>query len=44
MPPTEMTCALPASRLPEILASIVRNAYADGEVAKYAGEDARRFA
>jgi uncharacterized protein (DUF169 family) len=44
MPPTEMTCALPAAQLPEILASIIRNAVADGAVAKYAGEDARRFA
>jgi len=44
MPPTEMTCALPAAQLPGILASIVRNAGADGAVAKYAGDDARRFA
>jgi uncharacterized protein (DUF169 family) len=44
MAPTEMTCALPAARLPEILASIVRNAGADSAVAKYAGEDAQRFA
>lgn len=44
MPPAEMTCALPAARLPEILAAIVKNAGADAAVAKYAGEDARRFA
>jgi uncharacterized protein (DUF169 family) len=44
MQPTEMTCALPAAKLGEILASIVRNAGADGAVAKYAGDDARRFA
>ena len=44
MQPTEMTCALPAAQLPGILASIVRNAGADGAVAKYAGDDARRFA
>src|SRR5215510_10591488 len=44
MPPTEMTCALPASQLPDIVASIKRNAEADATVARYAAEDARRFA
>jgi uncharacterized protein (DUF169 family) len=44
MQPTEMTCAIPAASLPEVLASIVRNAGADSAVAKYAGEDAKRFA
>ena len=43
MPPTEMTCALPASQLPEILDSIKRHADADTTVAQYAAEDARRF-
>ena len=43
MQPAEMTCALPAAQLPEILSAIVRNAAADGAVAKYAAEDARRF-
>ncbi len=44
MPPTEMTCALPASQLPDIVASIKRNADTDSIVARYATEDARRFA
>jgi uncharacterized protein (DUF169 family) len=43
MPPTEMTCALPASQLSEILASIKQHAVADTAVAHYAAEDARRF-
>lgn len=43
MPPTEMTCALPAEQLAEIVASIRRHAEADGLVARYAAEDARRF-
>jgi uncharacterized protein (DUF169 family) len=43
MPPTEMTCALPASQLPEIVASIKRHADADNMVARYAADDARRF-
>jgi uncharacterized protein (DUF169 family) len=44
MPPTEMTCALPASQLPEILESIKAHSDADNTVAHYAAEDARRFA
>jgi len=43
MPPTEMTCAIPASKLAEIVASIERNAVADNAVARYAADDARRF-
>jgi uncharacterized protein (DUF169 family) len=43
MPPTEMTCALPASQLPEILESIKRHSDADSTVAHYAADDARRF-
>jgi uncharacterized protein (DUF169 family) len=43
MPPTEMTCALPASQLADILASIQQHAVADIAVAHYAAEDARRF-
>jgi uncharacterized protein (DUF169 family) len=43
MPPIEMTCAIPAARLAETLASIERNAAADSAVAQYAAEDARRF-
>jgi uncharacterized protein (DUF169 family) len=44
MQPTEMTCALPADQLADIVASVQRNASADSAVAKYAAEDARRFA
>lgn len=40
----EMTCAIPASRLPEVLESIRNNAAADTTVARYAAEDAKRFA
>lgn len=44
MPPTEMTCAIPASQLAETVAAIQHNAVADNAVARYAAEDARRFA
>jgi uncharacterized protein (DUF169 family) len=44
MAPTEMTCAIPAAKLPEILASIQQHAEADNIVARYAAEDALRFA
>jgi uncharacterized protein (DUF169 family) len=43
MPPTEMTCAIPASRVAGVVDAIERNAEADGVVARYAAEDARRF-
>jgi len=43
MQPAEMTCALPADQLAEIVASVQRNATADTAVAKYAADDARRF-
>jgi uncharacterized protein (DUF169 family) len=43
MPPTEMTCAIPAAKLPEIVASVLQHAGADTTVAKYAAEDATRF-
>jgi uncharacterized protein (DUF169 family) len=43
MPPTEMTCALPASQLPDIVESIKRHSDADATVARYAADDARRF-
>jgi uncharacterized protein (DUF169 family) len=43
MPPTEMTCAIPAAKLPEIVASIQEHAEADNIVARYAAEDALRF-
>ncbi len=44
MPPTEMTCAIPATQLAETVAAIQHNAVADNAVARYAAEDARRFA
>lgn len=44
MPATEMTCAIPANRLPEILEAIETNAVADAAVARYAADDAQRFA
>ena len=43
MTPEEMTCALPASHLEEIVASIKHTAQVDTVVAKYAANDARRF-
>ena len=43
MPPTEMTCAIPAAQLPEIVASVQQHAGTDSVVAKYAAEDALRF-
>ena len=44
MQPSEMTCALPAAQLADIVASVQRNASTDSVVAKYAADDARRFA
>jgi uncharacterized protein (DUF169 family) len=44
MSANEMTCAIPASRLEEVVAAIQRNATADTAVARYAAEDAKRFA
>jgi uncharacterized protein (DUF169 family) len=40
----EMTCALPAAQLAEVVARLRRTAAADRAVAAYAAEDARRFA
>lgn len=39
----EMTCALPASRLAEIVAAVEAAADLDRAMARYAGADARRF-
>ena len=36
MPATEMTCAIPAARLAEVVEAIERNAVADAAVARYA--------
>jgi uncharacterized protein (DUF169 family) len=44
MSANEMTCAIPASRLEEVVAAIQQNATADTAVARYAAEDAKRFA
>jgi uncharacterized protein (DUF169 family) len=43
MRPDEMTCAVPASRLAEVVEAVERTAAVDTVVAKYAAEDARRF-
>jgi uncharacterized protein (DUF169 family) len=43
MPATEMTCAIPASKLPEVMDALRTNRAADDAVAAYAGEDKRRF-
>lgn len=39
----EMTCAIPAAHLPEIVHRVRVTAEVDGVVAKYAAKDARRF-
>ncbi|MCU1495608.1 MAG: hypothetical protein JWO62_3372 [Acidimicrobiaceae bacterium] len=44
MTPEEMTCALPAADLPEIVEAVTKAAEIDTTVAKYAAADARRFA
>jgi uncharacterized protein (DUF169 family) len=43
MPASEMTCAIPAKRLREVLERLRETAKADSAVAGYAAEDARRF-
>jgi uncharacterized protein (DUF169 family) len=43
MSPTEMTCAIPAAQLADIVTSVQQHAGADNMVAKYAAEDATRF-
>lgn len=44
MSANEMTCAIPATQLADVLGTIQRNAVADTAVARYAAEDAKRFA
>lgn len=39
----EMTCAIPASRLPEVIDKLKTTCTADNTVAAYASEDGRRF-
>jgi uncharacterized protein (DUF169 family) len=41
MPATDMTCAIPGSRLPEVVDAVVAT---DTRVARYAAQDAKRFA
>ena len=43
MKPHEMTCAIPASRLPEVVERLRSTVAADSTVATYAAEDKRRF-
>jgi uncharacterized protein (DUF169 family) len=43
MTPEEMTCALPAGELEQIVRAIERTAKTDSVVARYAANDARRF-
>jgi uncharacterized protein (DUF169 family) len=43
MPSTEMTAAIPAARLAEVVESLERTNQADSAVAVYASEDAARF-
>ena len=43
MQATELTCALPARRLAEVLDKVEQTSRIDTMVARYAGEDARRF-
>jgi uncharacterized protein (DUF169 family) len=44
MPATETTCAIPGGKVEEVVTAIERNAVADTAVARYAAEDATRFA
>lgn len=43
MPNTEMTCAIPGSRLAHVVQKIKTTGAIDGTVASYASEDAKRF-
>jgi uncharacterized protein (DUF169 family) len=44
MAATEMTCAIPAAKVDDVITAIERNAVADAAVAHYAADDATRFA
>ncbi len=44
MSANEMTCAIPAGKLADVLRALGTTSTADGQVASYAGEDALRFA
>ena len=43
MPNSEMTCAVPAGKVPELVDRLTETARADNAVARYAASDARRF-
>jgi uncharacterized protein (DUF169 family) len=43
MPNTELTCAIPASRMPEVVERVGSTAKVDATVGRYAAEDSRRF-
>jgi uncharacterized protein (DUF169 family) len=44
MPSDEMTCAIPGTKLAEVVDAVEHNAAADAAVARYAAQDAQRFA
>ena len=44
MSPSEVTCAIPASKLGDVLEALDSTCVADGKVATYAAEDGKRFA
>ena len=44
MSANHMTCAIPAARVAEVIAAVTATAATDGVVARYAADDARRFA
>ena len=44
LPSTEMTCAIPAGRLEELVEKLESTDAVDSVVARYASEDAARFA
>lgn len=43
MPPSQLTCAIPARRLSEVVERLAATRAADDAVARYAAEDKRRF-
>ncbi len=43
LPNSEMTCAIPGSRLAEVVQMIKTTAVIDSTVANYASEDSKRF-
>jgi Uncharacterised ArCR, COG2043 len=43
MAATDMTCAIPAGQMPEVVDAVRATAGLDTSVARYAAEDARRF-